>query len=347
MQTSAQRYKLITAVLVAFIAICAVYILVRHIGDDDSLEPNFPPGGPAEFLYLDPARVRAYLAQVNGGTFDAEKITRKLSSSLNAKVGLSGSEGGGSEEKETSVEREVRPTDASNFFQLRAGLQKEGVLHEIGLLYYGSEDERDISQLNEGDFVTFQTTALLSPQYLNAYLAVRHEHTVSTLFPNSPQRRQQAKAFSETVGADPRVVFALKPREKVDSEVVEKPFVYLLPMDASNLTSERSLIKYGGGRFTVVGKLVRIFPELGREDSPAYVDSPTRETWEAPLRKAPRELLCRTDPKCVKAVRGKALPLAARRAAGQESRQRTTQTLSTQTEIDSRGAVILPLAIYK
>lgn len=310
----------------------------------NTLEPNFPPGGPAEFLYLDPVKVGAYLAQINGGTFDAEKVTRKLTNSLDAKAGISGAEASASQENETAVEREVKPTDASNFFLLRNGLAKQGELHEIGLRYF----DREVSEneLEQGAFVTFETTALLSPQYINAYLAVREENTVRTIFPDSPERQKEAKGFAGIVGSDPRVVFALQPSETTGSEVEFKPFVYLLPMDAGRLTSERSLLKYGGGRFTVVGKLVRIFPEPNLNRTPAYIDSPTRETWEQPLRHAPGELLCRTDPVCFSEL-SKQESADDRAAVIEESRQRALEALSDQTQIQSRGAVILPVAIYK
>lgn len=332
------------------VAAILVYLFFHVLGlrltseeSGNTLEPNFPPGGPAEFLYLDPLKVSSYLAQINGGTFDAEKVTRKLAKSLNAKAGISGAEISGSQESETSVEREVKPTDASNFFLLRNGLAQQGELHEIGLRYF----ERDVTQLEQGAFVSFKTTALLSPKYLNAYLAVREENTVRTIFPDSPTQQEEAKEFASLVGSDPRVVFALQPSEATNSKVEVKPFVYLLPMDAGLLTSERSLLKYGGGRFTVVGKLVRIFPEPNRPHTPAYIDSPTRETWEQPLRHAPAELLCRTDPICVGELRNNAPKGADQEEAVADSRQRALSALTQQTQIASRGAVILPVAIYK
>lgn len=277
--------------------------------------------------------MNAYLAQVNGGTFDTEKVIRKLTNSLNAKVGVPGAEGGASQGNETSVEREVKPTDASNFFLLRTGLAQQGDLNEIGLRFFND----DIAHLHEGAFVAFQSTALLSPRYLNAYLAVREEHTIDTMFPDSPRARERAKEFSATVGTDPRVVFALQ----------RKGSTYLLPMDAAFLTTERNLLKYGGGKFTVVGKIVRIFPAPGRQNEPAYLDSPTRETWEEPLKAAPQELLCRTDPTCIDEIRKEDLKGFARIAPAEEARQQALDALDQQTQIERRGAVILPVAIYK
>lgn len=347
--------KIAAGILVLLVAVGYVAGLRIESDDGEALgEPNFPPGGPAEFLYLDAERVNAYLAQVNGGSFDAETVTRKLAGNLSAKVAIPGAgEGGGTQSKETSVQREVRPTDASSFFALRNGVDEQGWLNEIGLRYFGeyfgkpdeSLEQNDL--LDQGDFVTFETTALLSPRYLNAYLAVRNDRTIAAIFPDSEKRRQEAKDFSTAVGPNPRVVFALQPKEWVGSHVETKPFVYLLPMDASRLTAERSLLKYGGGRFTVVGKLVRTFPEKKHDPSPAYIDSATRETWEQPLRKAPLELLCRTDPFCIDEVRKKDLTGEARQRAAERAQHNALTALETQTQIEKQGAVILPIAIYK
>jgi hypothetical protein len=336
-QTADKRYKVLAFVLggviIAYIVFHVFGLRLTNSETSSSINPNFPPGGPAEFLYLDPNRVNAYLAQVNGGTFDTEKVIRKLTNSLNAKVGVPGAEGGGSQENETSVEREVKPTDASNFFLLRNGLAQQGELNEVGLRFFN----RDIAHLHEGVFVAFQSTALLSPQYLNPYLAVREEHTIETMFPDSPRERQRAKEFSGTAGTDPRVVFALQ----------RKGSTYLLPMDAAFLTTERSLLKYGGGKFTVVGKIVRVFPGPGDQHEPAYIDSPTRETWEQPLKRAPADLLCRTNPNCVDKVRNEKMTETGRNEAAEEARATVLEALARQTTIEQRGAVILPVAIYK
>lgn len=313
--------------------------------DEEGPQANFPPDGPAEFLYLDGTRVAAYLAQINGGDFASEKRTDKLTEALNGKLAVpSVGEAGGSRTQESTIERQIAATDASSFFALHAGLRQQEQLDEIGLRYF--EDE--VKPLQQGQFVTFKTTALLPPVYLNPYLAVKQANTLKAIFPNLNVRRRAARSFYEEVGSEPRVVFALRPPDpaRTDAEA-RAPFVYLLPLNTADLTEERSLIKYGGGQFTVVGKLVRQFPEPGRDDSPAYVDSPTRETWLEPLKRAPGELLCRTDPECVVLVRRSSLSTEERRRAIAESRKRMIEALKAQTAIDENGAVILPVAIYK
>src|SRR6185295_2847010 len=110
--------------------------------------------------------------------------------------------------------------------------------------------------------------ALRPPTYLNPYLAVSQAGTLSALFPmpsSDPEqravvrtRREASRQFRKQVGENPRVVFAIQPL--VDSELGE--FKYLLPMNVAQLTDERSLIKYGGGIFTVIGKVVRLFSKV-------------------------------------------------------------------------------------
>jgi hypothetical protein len=349
----AKRYKLLSLVLglvIVGIAVFGITDLRVTTSDPDTGKADFPVGGPAEFLYLDTERVGAYLAQVNGGTFDSEKLTSKLTRSLNAKLALEGvGEAGGSNTQESAVERVVTPTAASSYFALFAALEQEdeekGGLRPIGLRYF----EEDVSRLDQGRFVSFRTTALLSPIYLNAYLAVKHANTLTAIFPKSATHRASAEAFFEELGENPRVVFTLQPADltqPIDSGK-RKPFTYLLPMSAQQLTDERSLLKYGGGKFTVMGKVVRIFPERTRDHRPAYVDSATLETWQNPLRRAPGELLCRTEPRCAKLVREEDLGRAKRRKAIEASRARILTALNTQTAIDRRGAVIIPVAIYK
>lgn len=316
--------------------------------NDGTVEPDFAAETPAEFLYLDTGRVASYVAQVNGGSFDEQKLSHKLTDTLRAKAVLTGlGEAEGSKAREVFLERVLKPTDASSFFALQTSLDDEDEekdqLAEIRLRHF----EEDIESLDEGQMVSFETSALLSPLYLNSYVAVKQPHTLEAMFPNSLAQQQAAERFHEDVGKNPRVVFALQPTYRTKSADARKPFKYLLPMSANGLTKERSLLKYGGGQFTVVGKLVRRFPQRGHKNTPAYIDSPTLETWEQPLLREPGELLCRTERRCIKQVRERELRGQERRQAIRAARRRVRKTLKKQTTIDRRGAVILPIAIYK
>ena len=350
----------------ALTIIVLVILGIANLLDDGSSggNPNFPEGGPAEFLYLDNARVSAYLGQIDGGSFDSEKITRKLTDTLSGKLALANvGEAGGEHSEENFVEREVKPTQASNFFSFYEGLKSVEAVPSIRLRHFehdieGLEEGKEVGEaVGEGNFVSFKTTALRSPIYLNAYLASRRASSLTALFPGgrdgalkekSTAERHASERFVARLGEDPRFVFSLHPEETTESgELEPKPFVYLLPMSAAQLTEERSLLKYGGGQFTVVGKVVRIFPELSHDHDPAYVDSPTLETWEQPLKTAPGELICRTDPLCAKKVRQGKLRGKKRHREIRASRTRELAALHEQVVIGERGAVIVPIAIYK
>jgi len=368
--------------------VAAGLLLVSGAFSKGRHEPAFPANGPAEFLYLDGARVLAYLAQFDGGNFTSEQLTRRLSSEQSGKVSVQDAlELGESSAAEESVSRTITPTAAGNYIELLSKLEGHG-LKTIGLRRFG----KDVSHLTEGQFVTFRTHALSPPVYLNPYLAVRQRRTLSTLFPmplagvarRARVRRERAEArlFRDEVGRDPRVVFALRPtvkprprkshhheapqrglkegelhelspalkraKRRAERKLKEKRRIqYLMPMDAQLITQERSLIKFGGGEFTVVGKVVRIFPERGDTHRPAYVDSPTLETWEQPLGQAPQMLLCKTDPRCAAKLRAKRSTAAQRRRALHHARIWAIEALTEQTAIARRGAVIVPIAVYK
>jgi hypothetical protein len=328
---------------------------------------------PLEFLYLDNTRVEAYLAELDRGTFAQQSLRHKETTKESAEVAASGAKAGSSSEAEDFIERVVTPTAASEFIELDDLLSPHDlVLDQSGS--EGAEDDGEEDELQEGDFVRFQANSLRPPTYLNPYLAVQQAGTLSALFPmpsHQPaqravveRRREASRQFKKQVGEDPRVVFALQMTTGSETESAK----VLLPLKASELTDERSLIKFGGGRFTVVGKVVRIFPEEGEEgiesgvngrhgEPLAYVDSPTRETWEHPLENAPGELICRTSPKCVREVeerrnaQGKVVRTKKvgeeRREAIRRTRQRMLTKLHNQTEIAKEGTVILPIAIYK
>ncbi|HVQ57345.1 MAG TPA: hypothetical protein VMS60_00420 [Solirubrobacterales bacterium] len=322
----------------AFVVLLGLYVIDSGPEDSSAFQPVFPEGGPAEFLYLDTARVATYLAQVEGGKVESEKLSRKLTQSLNTKVAVKElGELGATQATELAAERTLKPTAASSFFALQTRLMDAKVVKTID----PPEFEEDVERLREGKFVTFETSALQSPIYLNAYFAVLHAGTLAAIFPNSRDDRKRAENFFEKVGPTARAAFALE----------QDGFVYLLPVTAPLLSSERSLLKYGGGEFTVFGKLVRRFPEpMQGTRELAYVDSATQETWEQALRRAPGELLCRTAPQCAAEIRehgGEEVSDAERAHAIKDNRREILGKLEEQTTIPDRGAVILPIAIYK
>jgi len=355
--TLRQVLTAIGAALAVIVILGAIYLIADPGGstqDASAVEPKFPPGGPAEFLYLDATRIATYLAQVEGGEIESEKLTHKLTQNLNAKLELKGlGEVGATKVGELLAEKNVKPTAASSFFALHGQLEDANVISPARPRYF-----KEFRRLDEGDFVEFETSALLPPIYINAYLSVLHAGTLAAIFPKSPRQRRESTNFFKKVGATPRAVFALQPykpspeaasgQASASQVAGRKPVVYLLPFTAPLLSAERSLLKGGGGNFTVLGKLVRLFPKPPKEEGHAsYVDSATRETWEQALKSAPDELLCRTEPMCAETVRARHLSGTRRKRAIDECRQQILEALETQTTIPERGAVILPIAIYK
>lgn len=355
-----RRWGLVLVVLALIFGLGALahHLRLRSpIGPDASeAEVNRPL--PAEFLYLDSDRVGAYLAQLNGGIAKSERLTETLRNEDSAKVsGGNFFEVGASAQRENFVERQVTPTAAANFFRLLAILNGQEKLDEVEV-----DNLDDFERIGEGTFVTFTSHDLRPPIYSNSYLVVRQAGTLKALFPTAGTselereqilaQRQSAKSYAHQVGPNPRIVFALTPykthREEVERrDRKDESIKFLLPVRYRRLTDERSLIKDGGGRFTVVGKLVRMFHKRAGYDpkrsSPSYVDSPTRETWTKPLESVPEPLLDYSSRKCTPAN------TEAAAGGGEEGTLGSCvlSRLEEQTEIPNGGAVILPIAIYK
>jgi hypothetical protein len=303
-----------------------------NFGDGETEAKANSASAPAEFLYLDTGRVDAYLAQLEGGSYESEKQIEKLSSSLKANLKVANTiEGGGESEQEHSEEREIKPTEASRFLTLVGGLAADEELAEPTL----ANSEWGDGSIGEGQFVRFRTPQLTVPDYLKPYLASRR--AVAALAHNVLPSGNRA-GFLGDLGREPRAVLALHS---------DSGAVLLMPVQGQLLSGERSLIKFGGGKFTVVGKVVRAFPEEGDEQEPVYEDSATREVWERALAAAPGGLLCRSDRSCAKATRSGKLDGAERQAEITDARRQDREALHTETMIEERGAVILPIAIYK
>jgi hypothetical protein len=304
---------------------------------DASAQPASIKRQPAEFLYLDNGRVAAYLAQIEGGVDKSERLTNTLTNNTEAKATAGNFFSvGGSSQTQSFVEREVTPTSAALFFRLLDDLVGEEEISAIK-----ASDLEEIDTQDEGSFVKFTTDDLRTPVYANPYLVVRQSGTLAALFPLPSKSRakrefverlrEASEGFARQVGPNPRLVFSVQPDKSKPAS-----FKLLLPVSYRQLTDERSLIQNGGGEFTVVGKVVRIIPANGVK---SYTDSPTRETWTQPVRHAPGGLLQRSARKC---------DFPAGEMSGQgELRVCIEKNLDNQTEVSQRGAVIIPVAIYK
>jgi hypothetical protein len=339
-----RRWGLIAGTLVAIFLLGVLFHDFRlrsPIGPEAEADSVRRPV-PAEFLYLDNERVGAYLAQLAGGIAKSERLTETLRKEDSAKVsGGSFFEVGASAQRENFIEQQVTPTATANFFRLLADLLEQEKLHEVSV-----DDLGDFEHLGEGAFVRFESHDLRTPIYANSYLVVRQAGTLKSLFATVgtdeferdqvEAEREGARDYAHQVGPNPRIVFALTPEQ-------DETIKFLLPVRYRRLTDERSLIKDGGGRFTVVGKVVRIFRNAPANGD-AYVDSPTRETWKKPLERVPAHLLERSSGLCETPVGGERPDHA---VAPSDLRSCVLKRLVEQTTIPGEGAVILPVAIYK
>ncbi len=110
-----------------------VLAVISRLGGDRSHDAQVPSDEPAEYLYLDGARVLAYLAQFDGGNFTSEQLTSKLSNSKSGKLAIENAiELGEETAEEQSVTREIAPTVAGNFVELLAKLESHGGLEKSG-----------------------------------------------------------------------------------------------------------------------------------------------------------------------------------------------------------------------
>jgi hypothetical protein len=337
-----------TVVLVLGLAIIALF---WHISEEHgksnptTIEPTMKP---IEFLYLDGDRALTYLEEIQGGAVKSEEESHKVVTALNAKLQLQGTlESGGFQEDERLLQRSVTPTAASIYMELFSDLKQGRNIKRIHWSRYSL-----LERIHEGQFVLFSTEALRPPVYLDPYLAVRQDRTLSTLFPmpaHDPIKRREvlakraaSKLFARQVGMDPHMAFLLKPY-KHPHEIQ-----YILPVNYKDFNAEDSLLKDGGGSLTVLGKVARILPEpleeMERKNGPSYVDFATRETWQRPLRQAPGALLCRSEPRCAVEISREHRPIA---QATSHARRTMELALSKQTAVENKGAVVIPIAIYK
>jgi hypothetical protein len=337
-------------VAVAFVVVVVVELHAGGGRKETQLKARFPP---VEFLYLDKPRALSYLEEIQGGAVNSEEESRSATNNLEAKIKLEESvEAGSSRQEVAQLQRSITPTVASIFMELRAALERGG---KTATIEHPAE-YKEINGLEEGQFVTFKTEELHRPLYLDPYLAVHQDPdpTLSALFPEPAHdrrrrlevraEREASRQFVKQVGASPHMVFSLRPGAKATG------VHYLLPLNIGSFNREDSVLKNGGGSLTVLGKLTRVLPEPSEEEArgqrPSYIDFATREAWRLPIHYAPDLLVCRSDPDCRRLQgsvgRGSHVAVRARRA-----RRAMESALVRQTEVANKGAVIVPVAIYK
>ncbi|HEV2777752.1 MAG TPA: hypothetical protein VGV90_19330 [Solirubrobacteraceae bacterium] len=308
----------------------AAYWLIRgdlpfaDVGDPDrpSADEIFKlgqgKGSPSEFLYLDGARVDAYVSQFERGLATLEKTSASRVDKRTSEIAASPSKVAREVQAQDVFERTVTSTTASRMVNLLGYLRYEKDLRRLpGLAARdsGTDHSRaaanrfraEWSTVRQGDFV--QITAPISiPQAGRLYQIVRQ-------VPETSATGTLGAGLRRAVGNDPRFPVAMT----VDGGQ-PAPIRLIIPLQFSLLASESSLVV---GKLTVIGKVLYRVPPRGRpfRDLQTW----TRFRAAAIRRVTPDRLLARL----------------------RLTRRTMVEELRTYRRVEGPAAVILPIAIYK
>ena len=235
--------------------------------------PDTPPG---EYVYLDSARVLAYLGQIAGGLSPSEKRTLATQEEAKGSAKVGPVEVGGTQSSEQSVEQTVTPTATDRFYtllqQLRGGRSRTAFgatrvwLHELDATLDATNtfDELmgELCRTREGDFVRIADAHLfLAPyasvfprvSYASSYLGGEISRPRRPLYaPVSDKESHDVAAYLAAVGNDPRLPFVL-PSLRATGGSNDEVVTFLVPARYSGIVDEPSLLS---GNLTVVGKVV-------------------------------------------------------------------------------------------
>jgi hypothetical protein len=327
-------------------AVAVIWWWVGGGGTAATLEhdPGIPP---PDYVYLDNARVVLYLGQLEGGLSASEKLTEQLTENRNATLAASGFQLGGSSDRSSSVERVVTPTATARFYALLDSLGAHGYVHTVDAAASGKALARAFAPIPEGAFVRLRNCELRIPPYVEFGELLRASRgRISPLqafldagsgteqaFVTLEEAQFQAGRTKSLVGtpsvafsaADSRRIAAAAPKlERVVGRNPRVPascgrtanpsrggFDMLLPLRLGGLSTERSLL---AGPVTVVGKVVRAV----RRPEDAYVDIASLALFEGPVG-----------------------PVGEWNSGGADG------GLAADVTVLPRGAVILPIAVYK
>jgi hypothetical protein len=350
-----KRVRPFAAGLLVGVGVLAVaWVVFGGSGDSLSADPGIPP---PEYVYLDNARVLAYLSQIEGGLSSTEKVSEQVSRSRTGGVSASGIQVGGSVSQEQFVERVVTPTATTRFYRLLDRLRAKSYLHTVDVADGLKAVVRDLRDAPEGDFVRIRNCQVVVPSYAQLALDIRASHTTqlfSTIVgggvgfagaealhnarellkpPNVPrtglplamaahhlspaERARGAARFVAAVGKNPRV-----PLASCTGRVVSRPRTLdlLFPIRLGLLNDDPSVL---AGPVTIVGKVLRAV----RRPSEDYLDDAAFSTWWRPVTEMD--------------------DLFARDAGNADAAESMSPELTTDATALAPGVVIQPIAIYK
>jgi hypothetical protein len=362
--------QVLAVALVVVSALGVVAFLGHQLwGRDASDNLQFtPPDKPAEYLYLDVARVLTYLPQLVGGlpADQREEISRTQGIGIDLKA-TSGAGGSGSVEEKRTLARSLTETAGSRFYQLLDRLTKRKDFHE----YYAQARDADrlkeakpldansLNHVREGDFVRISGLELVMPSYASDYDIYKTRTDIvaaSSSRSYTRKQRRQLATFLNAAGKRPRLCFVAT----VGSG--DEKLSLLLPAQYALLGAQSELLT---GEQTVVGKVIRtLVPNEGSGEEgfsrERYTDIATVASFRPAVRALPGfvlDLHSRAALDSLQQTRkrlglSKNDPSYRDRLAEYErnalrSRRTLRQALARQTTITAPGLVILPIAIYK
>jgi hypothetical protein len=322
---------------------------------------------PGEYLYLDPERVVAYLAQIRGGIPGAETQTESTSETLDASAGSAVS-GSLQRRREAGVSRVVTATTAADFLNLVQKLQDGDLQKPTRLREVDARPDPPSSQafadqvldLVEGDFVIIRDVRVLMPAHVRPYDAIRRLGPAG--FSDDPGVRRQIRRYARAVGSDPTVVLNVGAHTASDDGghleatlpdgrtragcpttgwpsfgrvwPAEDPVNarVLMPVRYDLLSPETSLIS--GGDSIVVGKVVRVL-----RPPTATTAGPSPRTSD----------VCFSDAQAAGAfaLTADRIPERVIDALPDVTRDRIRASLTSYAAVRAPAAVVLPVAIYR
>jgi hypothetical protein len=243
---------------------------------------------PAEFMYLDSARVDSYLSQVKGGEIGDERVA--TTTTQNASRGLELNTVGKADASTSSqlTTNVVVTQTAADRFQTLQHETKPTALDAEGCSFAA-----DLSSANtqDGKIVKIEHAVLELPPYLSAYPELRYatfrEPATSPIFAEVPlgsfhqvdesargTPARERRGFKHRVGPNPRLPFSLSvwdtaekakscqgkaqpesaaPATKSTPEPSEPEVTVVMPARFANLTGDPSLLSV---QMTIVGIVV-------------------------------------------------------------------------------------------
>lgn len=228
---------------------------------------------PAEFMYLDEARVNSYLSQVTG---DQEEGSENIAETTtqNGDLGVELSYAKASLSKGSQLVRNIVVTrTAADRLQT---LEQDTALHKNGLNAAGCNTfSKELEGIKDGALVKLENALVEMPPYLSAYPELRNVRfrlpAGSSVFGEVPLASfyqvdesvrgtpmKERETFKKAVGPNPRVLFSVSSATQSQKceRATTKPTTVVLPARFANLTGDPSLL---GAPLTIIGIVVSTY----------------------------------------------------------------------------------------